>query len=71
MCTLLSIACSVTCHGKLSHTALYLMRYLGCERYLAVDIATQADGNQLIGIRGKVLAGDASTIAFVTVTNNC
>ena len=47
---LLRIACSVSGHNQLPQRALYLVWYLGCQGYLAVNVTAQPDGNQLIRI---------------------
>ena len=37
-------------HGQLSYATLHLMWHLGCQGNLAVDVATQADGDELVWI---------------------
>ena len=67
---LLRIACSVSCHRDLAQCALHLMRYLGCQCYLTVDIALQTDGNQFVRVRGKVFPCDESAVTLITVSDD-
>ena len=44
------------------------MRHLGCKSYLTVDVATQTDGNQLVGVRCEVLSCYQFAVSFIAVT---
>ena len=70
MDTLLSVACRVTCHRELCGNSLHLMGHLGRKGDATVDIATQPDGDELIRVRGEILAFDGLSVAYIPILNN-
>ena len=70
MGTLLRVAGGVARHGELSQAALHLVGHLSREGYLTVDVALQSDGNQFVGVRGKVFSCDEAPVSLVTVAND-
>ena len=68
--TLLRVAGGVARHGELSQAALHLVGHLSREGYLTVDVALQSDGNQFVGVRGKVFSCDEAPVSLVTVAND-
>ena len=56
MDALLRIASGVACHRQLCGDGLHMMWYLSCEGDTTIDVATHPDSDQLIRVRGKVLA---------------
>ena len=47
------------------------MGYLGSQCYLAVDVATQSDGNELIRIRCKIFSSYQFPVAHIAVAYYC
>jgi hypothetical protein len=63
MDTLIGIACGMTCHGELCRNGFDMMGHLSRQGNLAVDVASETDGYQFIGVRGEVFSGDDTPIA--------
>ena len=68
--TLLRVASRMPRHRELGGDGLHLMGYLGCECYLAVDIAAEPDGNQFVGVRGEVFSLNLLSVAQVTILDD-
>ena len=49
----------------------HMMGHLGCQGDAAVDVATQTDGDELIGVRGEILAFDGLSVAHIPIFYNC
>ena len=63
-------ACGVTSHRQLGGDGLHLMRYLGRQGDAAIDVASQSDGNEFVGIRGEVFALDHLAVALIAVADD-
>ena len=63
----LRIACYMARHGELGRDGFHLMGHLSGEGNLAVDITSEADGDEFVRIRGKILALNHLTITQIAV----
>ena len=68
---LLWVACGVASLCELVAGSLHLVGHLYRQRQSAVDVARQPDGNEFVGMRGKIFARDGSPVTYVTVLNRC
>ena len=67
---LIGIACGMTSHRELRGDGFDVMGHLSRQGNLAVDVASEADGYQLIGMRCEILSGDDFPIACVPILND-
>ena len=67
MDTLLRVTCSVACHCELGGDGLHLMGHLSRQGNATVDIASQSDGDELIGVRGEVFPRNGGTVTHIAV----
>ena len=57
-------------HRDLRGDGLRLVGYLCCQCDLAVHVTTQSDGDELVGVRGEVLALDPAPVTPVAVSHD-
>ena len=70
MDALLRITRSMACHRQLGGDAFYLMRHLCRQGDAHIDIATQPDGDEFVGMRGEILSRDGFAITQITVADD-
>ena len=71
MNALIGIACGMTSHRELGRDSFDVMGYLCRQGYLAIDIASEADGYQLVRMRSEVFSGNDFPVTHIPIFNNC
>ena len=65
------VACGVASHGELVVAAFHLVWNLRGQGQLAVDVASQSDGDELVGLGGDILSGEGTASTHIAVSHQC